>query len=315
MSKKKIRIGTRASQLALYQTNKVADLLRAGNPDLDIEILEINTSGDWKPEHGETRLSEVQGGKGLFAKEIERAILENYIDCGVHSMKDMPSFLPEGLILEHVIERADSRDVYLSKDNVAFEDLPQGAVIGSASTRRASFLLSKRPDLKIVPLRGNVPTRIQKLREGQVDATILAAAGLERLELMHEAQAILEPDFMLPAAGQGVIGIEIRKDDAELYEILSKIHHHESGLCVQAERAALQVLDGSCQTPIGAYAVIENDGQMHLRTAVAALDGSQIEFYDVRGSVKTMAEAIALGTNAGDVLKARVPSEWLQKAC
>lgn len=316
MTRKTIRIGTRSSKLALFQTNMVAKLLRKNSPNIQVDIVEINTSGDWRPEHGEKRLSEVQGGKGLFAKEIEQAILEGHVDCGVHSMKDMPSFLPEGLKIEHVLERADPRDVLLSKDNIPFEDLPEGALIGSSSTRRASFLLNKRPDLKIVPIRGNVPTRIQKLRSGQVDATVLAAAGLERLDLMHEAQSILEPEFMLPAAGQGIIGVEIRDGDDELSSILDIIHDQIAGICVLAERAVLQVLDGSCQTPIGAYAEYDKQSkELYLRSSVAALDGSNIEHFEIREKATNNEDAIMIGTRTGDTLKSTVPSEWLQKAC
>ncbi len=306
---KTVKIGTRGSKLALVQADMVAGALTAQGAQ--VEIVRIETSGDWKPAQGETRLSEAEGGKGQFAKEIEAALLRGEIDCGVHSMKDMPSFLPEGLVIRHMLPREDARDAFLSNGAKTISDLPQGAVVGTSSLRRQAFVLARRPDLKVVPIRGNVPTRIEKLRAGQVDATLLALAGLRRLGLEKEISAVLDVAEMLPAAGQGAVGIEIRADDAEIAAFLDKLHCSKTGLCVHAERAALQVLDGSCHTPIGAHAVLDGDRLM-LQVDVASGDGRQFFKTEKTATVKTDADAEALGRMAGEDLKARVPKELLQ---
>lgn len=304
-----LRIGTRGSKLALVQTNMVAGLLRAAHPGLVVDIVEIQTAGDWKPEQGETRLSEVDGGKGLFAREIERAILSGEVDCGVHSLKDMPSFLPDGLVIRHVLERADCRDAFLSNGTVRIlENLPVGAIVGTSSLRRQALLLHRRPDLKVVPLRGNVPTRIEKMRSGQVDAAILALAGLQRLGLESEIASIFDPDAMLPAAAQGIIGIEIRDGDAMAASLFDAIHHKTTGLMAAAERAALATLDGSCHTPIGAYAVVDGDS-MTLRVLVASADGAQMFRDEQTGPVHSDDDAANLGRLVGLRLKSRVPAD------
>lgn len=311
-----LKIGTRGSKLALYQANLVADTLRAAHDDLDVEIVEINTSGDWKPSEGEIRLSEAAGGKGQFAKEIESALMDGRIDCGVHSMKDMPSFLPDGLVISHILPRGDARDAFLANDYKTLDDLPQGATVGTASLRRQAFVLSRRPDLNIVPFRGNVPTRIQKLRDGQVDATLLALAGLQRLELEHELSSIMSEDEMLPAAGQGAIGVEIRQGDSATKALLDVIHCRETGLRVAAERAALQVLDGSCHTPIGAYATLESH-EMHLRVAVGRLDGQEMHMVEGRLTLNDdtdhCEQVYALGETLGQRLKDMIPPELLEQ--
>ncbi len=308
----KLRIGTRGSKLALVQANMVADALKRVHPGLDVEIVVIQSSADWKPEQGETRLSEAEGGKGLFAREIEQAILAGAVDCGVHSMKDMASFLPEGLQVVHVLDRADPRDALLAHDGIkAIADLPQGAVVGTASLRRQAMLLAIRPDLKIVPLRGNVPTRIEKLRSKQVDATILALAGLNRLGLAHEASCTIDADTMLPAAGQGIVGIETRVGDAQTMALLDAIHNRETGLVLAAERAALQVLDGSCHTPIGAHATLNGD-QLHLRVLVASGDGVQVFTDEQSGPVHVDHDAALIGQVVGARLKSRLPDGILQ---
>lgn len=312
-----IKIGTRGSKLALYQAHLVADELHQAHPALEIEIVEIQTSGEWKPAQGEVRLSEAKGGKGQFAREIEQALMDGRIDCGVHSMKDMPSFLPDGLVIDHILARADARDAFLSNDYKTLYDLPQGAVVGTASLRRQAFILSRRPDLKIVPFRGNVPTRIQKLRDGQVDATLLAIAGLERLQLEHEISSVMSVEEMLPAAGQGAIGIEIRDDDSATRMLLDSLHCRETGLCVAAERAALKVLDGSCHTPIGAYAILE-DKIIKLKVALGSLDGKQ--FYAEDGMIALddgedhRVQACLLGSRIGQNLKDVAPAELLEQA-
>lgn len=302
-----LRIGTRGSKLALIQTGMVAEAVKARHPGISIEIVEIKTSGDWKPADGETRLAESEGGKGLFAREIEQALLAGDVDCGVHSMKDMASFLPEGLVIDHMLPREDARDAFLGNDHKCLADLPQGATVGSSSLRRQAFILAKRPDLKVVPLRGNVPTRIEKLRNGQVDATVLAYAGLKRLGLEGEADCVIGPEDMLPAAGQGAVGIETRIGDAATRALFDALHCRDTGLRVTAERAALQVLNGSCRTPIGAYAEIEG-ARMRLAVVVASEDGTQFFREEIAGDA---AVAEALGRRAGEALRTRVPEELL----
>lgn len=300
-----LKIGTRGSKLALIQVDMVSAALKEHFPDLSIEVVEILTSGDWKPEDGETRLNEAEGGKGQFAKEIEQALLRGDIDCGVHSMKDMESFLPEGLVLDHMLPREDPRDAFLANDYEHFDDMPPGATIGTSSVRRQAFILSKRSDLKIVPLRGNVPTRIEKLRSWKVDATILALAGLKRMNLEHEIASVIEQDEMLSAAGQGAVGIETRVNDKETRLLFDRIHCRETGMCVKAERAALKVLDGSCHTPIGAHAVLDGD-KMTLQVIVCAPDGKQKYEERADRSVGSDAQAESLGEQVGQALKSRV---------
>lgn len=302
----KLRIGTRGSRLALTQTNLVAEALRGAHPDLDIEIVEILTSGDWKPSDGETRLMEAKGGKGQFAHEIEQRILAGEVDCGVHSMKDMPSFLPEGLKIEHFLPRADARDAFLSAKYHRLEDLPEGATVGTSSLRRQAFLLAKYPHLTIVPFRGNVPTRIEKMQQGQVDATFLAMAGTDRLGLSGHITKILKPEEFLPACGQGVIGVEIRTGEEDIASLFSAISCRMTTLCVTAERAALQVLDGSCHTPVGAYAVLDGN-QMYLRVAVAQPDGSEFFADEIKGPVASVEDARTMGQVIGHRLKPRLP--------
>ncbi|MGZ9098040.1 MAG: hydroxymethylbilane synthase [Micavibrio sp.] len=304
------RIGTRGSKLALIQTEMVASALKRAHPGLEIQVVTIQTSGDWKPEQGETRLSEASGGKGQFAHEIERAILAHDVDCGVHSLKDMPSFLPEGLVIRHVLKRADPRDAFLANGVKRIEDLPQGAIVGTSSLRRQAMILKLRPDLKIVPLRGNVPTRIEKLRAGQVDAAVLALAGLQRLGLDHEAASILEPEAMLPAACQGIVGIEIRADDDEASALLHGIHDIPAGLSAAAERMALGTLDGSCHTPIGAHATLDGDA-MTLKLLVASPDGAVIFEDEQKGPVHSDEEAAMLGRVTALRLKSRLPPNFL----
>ena len=302
----KLRIGTRGSQLALKQTNMVATALKNAHPSLDIEIVEILTSGDWKPSQGEVRLMESKGGKGQFAHEIEQRILAGEIDCGVHSLKDMPSFLPEGLEINHFMKREDPRDVFLSPKYKNFSELPEGAVIGTSSLRRQAFILNKFPHLKIVPLRGNVATRIEKLEQGQVDATFLAMAGLVRLGLTSYLTKILEVEEFLPACGQGIIGIEIRSGDAQTAQYLEAISCPDTTLIAIAERAVLQVLDGSCHTPVGAYATLQN-GRMILKCAVAQPDGSFYLEDRIEGPVTSIKDAVTTGQVLGHRMRPKLP--------
>lgn len=305
-----LRIGTRGSKLALTQTGMVRDLLGRHHPGLKTETVEILTSGDWHPAQGETRLSEAEGGKGLFAKEIEAALLAGTVDCGIHSMKDMPSFLPPGLVLRHVLPREDARDAFLSNKYKTLAEMPPGATVGTSSTRRAAMILARYPHLKIVNLRGNVPTRIEKLRAGAADATILALAGLKRLGLEHEVASVIAVDDMLPAACQGIVGIELRVTDIERQNIFDPIHCAVTGLHAAAERAALQVLNGSCKTPIGAYSTIDQ-GRMTLRAAVFSLDGREAYENVLTEPVATDRQAAALGNEIGNILKERVPAALL----
>lgn len=307
----KIRLGTRGSPLALTQTEMVRTCLKKVAPNLETEVVVIKTSGDWKPEQGETRLSEEKGGKGQFAKEIEEALLDGRIDAGVHSMKDMESYLPKGLVIDHMLPREDARDCFVFKDlanNVQSTScLPKGITIGTSSVRRAAFLLSNRPDIKIVPLRGNVQTRIDKLRGGNLmDGILLAYAGLKRLGIGHEAHLIVPTDEMLPSAGQGAVGIEILDKDRENLSVLDQITCSKTLHCVKAERLALAILDGSCHTPIGCHATLEN-GVMNLRLKVATMDGKQSFVEQLSGKVSSVAEAEDLGRKAGELLKAKLP--------
>ena len=303
-----LKIGTRGSPLALKQTEMVEVALRAAHPDLVIERVVIRTSGDWRPQDGEKRLSEMEGGKGLFVREIETALLEGRIDCAVHSTKDMPSFLPDGLALDHMLERANPFDAFICLKYASFMELPPNAVVGTTSLRRQAFVLSKRPDLKVVPLRGNVQTRIAKLDDGQVDATFLALAGLNRLNIHEDFIHPLTATDILPACGQGTVSIETRVDDDEARALLSPLHHAETGLCTFAERVALQILDGSCHTPIGSFACFDGD-MMQFDLAVASGDGKKFFTDSARQSIGNRHEAEDFARDIAGRLKSRVPAD------
>ncbi|MBN8520858.1 MAG: hydroxymethylbilane synthase [Alphaproteobacteria bacterium] len=305
-----LKIGTRGSKLALVQADMVIDGLRRVHPGIDIERVIITTSGDWNPSSGETRLLEQAGGKGLFAREIEQALLSGAVDVGVHSLKDMPSFLPTGLALDHVLERADLRDAFISYTYSSLGDMPAGAVIGTSSLRRQALILSRRPDLRVVPLRGNVDTRLQKLKDGQVDATYLAMAGLSRLGITGDMIHPIDTHDMLPACAQGIVGLETRSDDAQTRAYLAPLHHAVTGLCAAAERAVLQVLDGSCHTPIGAMACI-TDGVMILEALVASPDGGTIYRDKSETRPEHVQSARAAGTALGQRLKDKLPPGFL----
>ena len=308
MTVKRIRIGTRGSKLAMFQSNMVKAALESHHSQIEIELVEILTSGDWKPSMGETRLSAQDGGKGLFCKEIEQALFDGRIDIGVHSLKDMPAFLPEGLVMNHYCRREDARDVFISDKYKTLDDLPAGAVIGTSSVRRASFLLHKRPDLKIVPFRGNVPTRLEKVAAGQVDGTFLAMAGLKRLGLYEERFQVLPVGEFLPACGQGIVAIECRAEDVELQAALDPLQCVETAICAAAERALLATLDGSCRTPIGGYAVIDG-GKLHLKAQIAAEDGSAL-WTEIGDTLDVSLDgATALGNALGAKLKAQTPDD------
>lgn len=313
MAISKFFLGTRGSKLALAQTALVMDAIRAALPGQEVGAEIIKTSGDWKPEQGETRLSEVEGGKGLFVREIEQAILSGRVHAGVHSLKDVPSFLPADLVVNHVLNRADPRDVLISREGADVMGLPSGAVIGTASLRRQAMIKKWRPDLEVMPVRGNVQTRLEKLRDGPFDAIILANAGLSRLgsdvadSMNGFGVFVLDPMVMLPACGQGIIAMEIYEKDEKTRMILDKIHHVETGLCAAAERCVLQILDGSCHTPIGAYAVL-TQGRMKMSAFVASPDGVQSYQSEREGPVTMMKDALVLATDLGDDVRAHAPA-------
>lgn len=266
-----LRIGTRASQLALTQSEWVREQIEQILPNVTVELVRISTKGD--------RILDVPlakiGGKGLFVKEIEEALLTGSIDLAVHSMKDVPTVLPEGLHIGIVPKREEARDAFVSVHYSSLEALPQGAVVGTSSLRRKAQLLALRPDLKMRDLRGNVGTRLAKLDQGDFDAIILAGAGLRRLGLQARIAALLPPEQMLPAIGQGALGIELRTSDTELLARLQALHHPETAVAVAAERAYLARLEGGCQVPIGAHATLDQ-GQLSLGGLIASVDGATL---------------------------------------
>ncbi len=294
-----LRLGTRGSALALAQARLVqAQLAQAHGLDpAAIEIRVIRTTGD----RIQDRSLAESGGKGLFTKELEEALLENEIDFAVHSAKDMPTVLPDGLALVACLEREDPRDVLVSPKAKSFAAIPHGAKLGTASLRRQAMAKRLRPDLQVEMLRGNVETRLRRIDEGDFDATLLALAGLRRLGLVHTATAILDIDDFLPAVGQGVIVIEAREKDDRTRQYLAAIDHPAASTALAAERAFLTVLDGSCRTPIGGHAVI-GDSQMRFRGMILKTDGSESHETTREGSI---ADAVALGADAGEELKRR----------
>lgn len=268
-----LRIGTRGSAMALYQTNLVRDRLIAAHPAFAapgmVEIMVIRTTGD----RVQNRLLAEIGGKGLFTKEIEEALFDHRIDLAVHSLKDMETVLPPGLGIACVPPRDDPRDALVSRHGLTLAALPKGAKIGSASLRRRAQLLRHRGDLAIVPIRGNVDTRLNKLAAGEVDGLVVALSGLVRLGREAAISEIIPPDIMLPAVGQGALAIEARADDADVQEFLAPLHDAPSAACVSAERAMLAALDGSCRTPIAGFAELEGS-LLHLRAVLLSADGS-----------------------------------------
>jgi len=307
--KKKIRLGTRASQLALWQANWVKSEIEKRNPDIEVELVKIKTTGD---KILDVPLAKV-GGKGLFVKEIEEALLDKRIDLAVHSMKDVPTDFPKGLHLAAITEREDPRDAFISQIQNSkfkiqnFNDLPHGASIGTSSLRRSSQLLNIRPDLKIVQLRGNLNTRLKKLDKGQYDAIILAAAGVKRLGWSDRITEYLSPEVSLPAIGQGALGIEIRSSDPRTEALVAVLDNHDANLCVAAERRLLSGLNGGCQAPIGAYAVIVRDNLL-LKAGVFSPDGTRAVRAEISGgkdAVDDLGRRLAerlLAAGAGKIL-------------
>jgi hydroxymethylbilane synthase len=304
-----LRIGTRGSPLALAQTHNVRDLLIAAHPELQhegaVEVVVIQTTGDKVLDRA---LSEI-GGKGLFTKELDESMMDGRIDLAVHSMKDVPTWLPDGIVLPCMLPREDVRDVFISPKAKSFDALPEGAVVGTASLRRQSFILNRWPHLKVETFRGNVQSRLRKLEEGVVDATMLAMAGLNRLGMAQVATSVIETDVMLPAVAQGAVGVTCRADDENAHRFLAALNCEQTVTRVIAERALLRVLDGSCRTPIAALAEIGEGDSMTLRGAIARPDGSEVLTAERSG---TLADAEALGNDAGEELKTRAGPNFLE---
>lgn len=278
---RKIVIGSRKSQLALTQTNWVIDQLKKAGVPNEFEVKKIVTKGD---QILDVTLSKV-GGKGLFVKEIEQAMSDKEIDIAVHSMKDVPSELPEGFTLAAVTERVDPRDVFISNDHVKLADLPAGSIVGTSSLRRSAQILASRPDLEIQWIRGNIDTRLRKLKEENFDAIILAAAGLQRMGWSDDVVTeYLEPEVCIPAVGQGALGIECRSDDQEVINILQHLNHGETARTVAAERAFLHKIEGGCQVPIAAYATLEDNHDVKITALVGSPDGKTILHETLTGS-------------------------------
>ena len=302
-----LKIGTRGSPLALAQTRLFIDALKQKHEGLTAEIVTILTSGDRIQDRA---LSEA-GGKGLFTKEIEDALLAGTIDCAVHSMKDMPTQLPDGLVIPCLMPREDVRDAFFSRHAGGLDELPQGATVGSSSLRRQAIILARRPDLKVVVFRGNVGTRLKKLEDGVVDATVLAVAGLNRLGMGHIIQNYLDPAVMLPAVAQGAVGIEVRQDDFAVQKLLSAVHCPITELQVTAERAFLGVMDGSCKTPLAALLETPDpQGRARLDVLVARPDGTDVRKASYMMQVTHTGEARILGEYAGKEIKASLPAGY-----
>jgi hydroxymethylbilane synthase len=294
-----LTLATRRSALALSQSRAFARALEAATPDLSLRELEVVTSGD----RTQDRSLQDIGGKGLFIKELEEALLDGRADFAVHSIKDVPAELAPALRLACIPAREDPRDVLVTRSGAPLAELPAGARVGTSSLRRAVALRAARPDLQIAPVRGNVDTRLRKMAEGVVDAVVLALAGLKRLGLADRATEILSPEVSLPAIGQGALGIECRAEDARVSDVLARLADRETTTCVTAERAVMAAVEGSCRTPVAAYAV-RDGGALWLRALLAEPDGSRLRTGERRaawpGDVR---EAARLGADLGAELK------------
>lgn len=301
---REIRIATRKSALALWQAEHVKARLEQAHPDLKVSLVPMVSRGD---KLLDAPLAKI-GGKGLFVKELETALLENQADIAVHSMKDVPMDFPEGLGLYCICEREDPRDAVVSNTYASLDALPAGSVVGTSSLRRQAQLLARRPDLKIQFLRGNVNTRLAKLDAGEYDAIILAAAGLIRLGFADRIRSSISAEDSLPAGGQGAVGIECRTADSEIHALLAPLHHRDTALRVTAERALNKHLNGGCQVPIACYALLEGE-QLWLRGLVGQPDGSQLLRAELRGS---SAEAEQLGVQVAEALLAQGAASILQ---
>ncbi|WP_035707557.1 hydroxymethylbilane synthase [Niveispirillum irakense] len=305
-----IRIGTRGSPLALAQAHETRDRLAALFPELAepgaVEIVTFKTEGD----RIQDRTLMAAGGKGLFTKEIEDALLDGRVDLAVHSMKDVPTWLPDGLSISALLPREDHRDGWISFKAATLDDLPAGSVVGTASLRRQALVLMRRPDLRVVPFRGNVQTRLRKLEEGQVDATLLAMAGMRRLGLADRVTSVIEPDVMLPAVAQGAIGIETRINDDRVNRYVMALNCPATAARVAAERGVLATLDGSCRTPIAALALISG-AALSVQALVIRPNGQQ---WFVTARTGAISDAAAMGIDAGNELKSMLPSDFFKGA-
>ncbi|MEH7094736.1 hydroxymethylbilane synthase [Neobacillus vireti] len=302
---RKIIVGSRRSKLALTQTNWVIDQLKQLNPNFEFEVKEIVTKGD---KIQDVTLSKV-GGKGLFVKEIEQAMLDKEIDMAVHSMKDMPAVLPEGLTIGCIPFREDHRDALISKDHVKLNDLKPGAIIGTSSLRRSAQLLAQRPDLEIKWIRGNVDTRLEKLESGEYDAIILAAAGLSRLGWAKEVVTeFIDADICVPAVGQGALSIECREDDQDLLDLFEKFTCKKTEKAVRAERAFLQKMEGGCQVPIAGFAQVDENDEVVLNVLVGSPEGQEIYREELRGQ-----DPEELGNQAADLLIKKGAKDLIEK--
>jgi len=300
LATQKISIGTRGSRLALSQAQEVKQLIISHYPEYQkspelISIIPFKTTGD---KIIDKSLVEI-GGKGLFIKEIEDALLENIIDIAVHSMKDMPGFFSSGLDILAVPKRKDPRDAFISEQYSSINNLPIGATIGTSSPRRSALILNQRPDLEIINFRGNIDTRLDKLRQKQVDATILAVAGLKRIKMHNHITKIMSIDEMLPAVGQGALAIQARRDNKFAIKLLEPINHNVSRVCVDAERAFLKTINGSCKTPLAAYCQVQNN-QLFLQVLFSSLDGKEV--YKT-SRIGNFADSIKIGNDAGLEIK------------
>jgi hydroxymethylbilane synthase len=302
---KKLRIATRKSELALWQANHVAERLRKQHAGLSVELLPMVTQGDIILDRPLAQI----GGKGLFLKELERALLSDAADIAVHSMKDVPVEFPDGLHLGVICQREDPRDAFVSNEHSDIKALPQGAIVGTSSLRRQCQLRSWRPDLQIKDLRGNVNTRLSKLDHSEYDAIILASAGLIRLGFKERIRQYLDTEISLPAVGQGAVGIECRVDDERINQLIAPLNHEQTRICVLAERAMNQRLEGGCQVPIAGYAQLAY-GQVKMRGLVGRPDGKQVIRGNIEGSAKN---AEQLGRMLADDLLSRGAKEILQE--
>lgn len=301
-----VRIATRKSPLALWQAETVQSQLKAAHDSIDVQLVPMTTEGDIKLDQPLYQI----GGKQLFVKELEAAMFEKRADLAVHSMKDVAAVLPEGLVLCTIMEREDPTDALVSNTYKSMDELPEGAVIGTCSVRRRAQLMAARPDLQIKNLRGNVGTRLSKLDAGEYDAIILASAGLMRLGLENRIAARLSIELSLPAAGQGIVGIEVRNEDTELQELLAPLHDIDAADRLAAERAVTRTLNGGCSAPIAAYATLDGD-ELTLVTRVIAMDGKTTLEEKITGP---RSQAVTLGVNAAKALQNKGAMKILAEA-
>lgn len=302
---RKLIVGSRGSKLALTQSQQFIDKLKFIDPSLDIEIKEIVTKGD---KIVDKQLSKV-GGKGLFVKEIQNELFNKEIDMAIHSLKDVPSMIPDGLTLGCIPDREIPFDAYIAKNHIPLQELSEGSIVGTSSLRRGAQILSKYPHLKIKWIRGNIDTRLKKLETEDYDAIILAAAGLKRMGWSDNiVTTYLDRDILLPAIGQGALGIECRSDDKELLDLLSKVHNHDVAQCVTAERTFLSEMDGSCQVPIGGYATIAQDNQIEFTGLIMSPDGKERYEHTALGT-----DPVKLGIEVSQVLKKQGAYDIIKK--